>query len=353
MKIEQKPLASRRDVSQMRRDFAFKTRLFNLNLWRMDLSRPQLDIAQLLCYDTLYLGYTSAVYGVLEDMVLEPGTTTPILNYGRNDISEALNGKKGAGGLVHFGIVRVETFQADSARAWLLSVISDCSLWRCRERISLERMESRKGALEAIRRNSAPFIPSLEPPPDLWDAVESSEELLASEKSTGAHRGNQAGKIVPATRPGCSEFQNNIQPETGKQLTVHGITALKQLNSEQLTVNKQLLELTSEAIVMKRLTAFVGVGDVQQWGGDWRKNWVRKYPDAFKRALQALEEESRSGWKAHTNRANALKDLTLRLAGINPEKFFKGISLKPNGSKVILHCRQDAYVKNQGKNTSY
>ena len=50
-----------------------------------------------------------------------------------------------------------------------------------------------------------------------------------------------------------------------------------------------------------------------EWGGDWRKNWVRKHPEELAHALKVLEGESKCGWKPRVSRAAAVKDLTRRL----------------------------------------
>lgn len=93
-------------------------------------------------------------------------------------------------------------------------------------------------------------------------------------------------------------------------LAVHRLTAkgdcTEQLTGERLTGN-------DEHALMNRLKRFVGEDDMRSWGGDWRKNWVRRIPHALAKAIAILEAESRQGWKAHTSRAAALKDLAGRL----------------------------------------
>ena len=97
---------------------------------------------------------------------------------------------------------------------------------------------------------------------------------------------------------------------SGELLTVPRLTAQRefpeQLNEEQLNGDR-------EHALMQRLAAFVGEDDMRQWGGDWRKNWVRRIPRRVTKALSILEAESKEGWKPHTSRAAALKDLARRL----------------------------------------
>lgn len=91
-------------------------------------------------------------------------------------------------------------------------------------------------------------------------------------------------------------------------LTVHGFTAPKRLDSEPLTGQ-------TERDLMDQVEAFVGADDVRQWGGDWRKNWVRKHPEAMGQALRILRQDLTTGWSPRVSRAAALKDLVRRLAG--------------------------------------
>ena len=64
---------------------------------------------------------------------------------------------------------------------------------------------------------------------------------------------------------------------------------------------------------MKRIEGFVEPGDMVNWGGDWRVNWVRRIPHAVSKAVTILEAESKEGWKPNKSRAQAVKDLARRL----------------------------------------
>ena len=109
---------------------------------------------------------------------------------------------------------------------------------------------------------------------------------------------------------------NGVVPKMGTSRTpVNCNASMKQLNSEQLNPVTQL-QLDREAMVLNRLRAFVGPDDVEKWGGDWRKNWIRAYGDTFERALATLVEEEKTGQlRIKKSRGAALKDLTRRYAG--------------------------------------
>ena len=92
--------------------------------------------------------------------------------------------------------------------------------------------------------------------------------------------------------------------------------SIKQLNTEQLNSVKQLSP-AREGALMESLRQFVGDEDMVNWGGDWRKNWVRKMPDELERALDTLLDEiHKDQWRANKSRGAALKDLTRRYAGL-------------------------------------
>jgi len=87
----------------------------------------------------------------------------------------------------------------------------------------------------------------------------------------------------------------------------------KRLNGERLN-GTRANNAKLESQLMQRIAQWTA-DDMNQWGGDWRKNWVRVRPVALKKALNILEAESESGsWEATKNRAAALKDLTMRLS---------------------------------------
>jgi hypothetical protein len=289
------PVVSRHDRAALRyrREMKFKAHVFRLNLWRMDLTDPQRDIASLICEDTFDSGYTSQVYLRLEDLVQESGAVSPVLNYGRNDISEALNGKKGKDGLVHFGIVRVERQARGNDFVWLLSPVADASLWRCGERIQVSRLESRKGALDELRRQCVPFLATLEPAPDLWDAMDSSEVLFATDEDVGALK--ELPSNTPPRTVGSSEFQNNnFQKNTPdvpnfttpvKQLTGNNGITVQQLNSYG-DVREMLIRLRHE---FERAHGHeASRKEMDQYGGCWRK-LAQLYPQVFTNSLGELK----------------------------------------------------------------
>jgi hypothetical protein len=99
--------------------------------------------------------------------------------------------------------------------------------------------------------------------------------------------------------------------------------SIEQLNGEQLsptlipTVKERRLQLSAaqEHEAMNRLRSFVGEADVQQWGGDWRKNWLRADPEKFLAALDTLIAEEKAGmFTARKSKGAALKDLIRRWA---------------------------------------
>ena len=102
--------------------------------------------------------------------------------------------------------------------------------------------------------------------------------------------------------------------------TVHRLTASEEEDPDPKRLNGERLNGTRannaklESQLMQRIAQWTA-DDMNQWGGDWRKNWVRVRPVALKKALNILEAESESGsWEATKNRAAALKDLTMRLS---------------------------------------
>jgi hypothetical protein len=118
----------------------------------------------------------------------------------------------------------------------------------------------------------------------------------------------------------------------GGALTVHGFTASEKESTEPLNrepLNStwapiQILDRVSprlEARLMKRLQLFLANSphqedrdDMLNWGGDWRKNWVRKMPVQIAKALDILESENARGdWESYKSRGAALKDLAKRL----------------------------------------
>jgi len=109
-------------------------------------------------------------------------------------------------------------------------------------------------------------------------------------------------KREPAARAGEA-----VSPRS-PLLTVHSLTAPRQLDGEQLTGER-------ERDLMARTEALVGADDMRQWGGDWRKNWVRKYPTEMAQALRILAQDKQTGWTPRVSPGAALKDLVRRLAG--------------------------------------
>lgn len=86
----------------------------------------------------------------------------------------------------------------------------------------------------------------------------------------------------------------------------HTPSSLERLNAERLTVNMLtgqrsassalLREKEKENELLRRITGLVGPEDMEYWGGDWRKNWLRKFPAAkIESALAECENAQREG----------------------------------------------------------
>jgi len=120
-------------------------------------------------------------------------------------------------------------------------------------------------------------------------------------------------------KSGSGWIQNLDQdPESGSggvggALNVQRLTASKENLKEQLNEERLKRLNGREEQLMKRIAQFVGKNDMDQWGGDWRKNWVRVRPLALEKALNILEDDMKHGWTATTSNAAALKDLARRL----------------------------------------
>jgi len=153
------------------------------------------------------------------------------------------------------------------------------------------------------------------------------EELLPPEPSLlaalavisaeGAYRNAvrpvpESGTPVPESGTGGVGGALNVQ-----RLTASKEDFKEQLNSERLNCtefpNRERPKAARESNLMKRVARFVGEEDMKQWGGDWRKNWVRVRPLALEKALNILEDDMKHGWTATTSNAAALKDLAKRL----------------------------------------
>lgn len=209
----------------------------------------------------------------------------------------------------------------DVAEGWELLVFPDPSRWCVRWKWDRAAMDSLLRIIDAHPGQCHGEL--LEPEPCLaWALAETAAETARREDG----RWKMEGGVVPkmgTERVGCVN---------SKPVTVHSVTAIKQLNSEQLTGSgggrkpgvqtadgaaRPALPLSREreAEAMDKLRRLVGEADVEQWGGDWRKNWLRRYPREFLAALETLLEESATGWQAKRSPGAALKDLTRRYAG--------------------------------------
>ncbi len=238
-------------------------------LERADLNERARALASWAIRPTLLRGRTRVV-------IPNRAAVCAVLGIGQNHIAGVVQE------LAEAGIITLR----EAHEGWELLVYPDASMWSC-------RMKWERGQMDALLRviDQAPGQVQgelLEPDPCLDRAR---AEVAAENVSS------QNGKPeVP--KMGSSQLTVNSE-------RVHSVTAIKQLSREQLT---------SEGEVMDLLREFVGEEDVRQWGGDWRKNWLRRHPEAFAAALRTLIEESRTGWKPSRSRGAALKDLTKRYA---------------------------------------
>jgi len=151
--------------------------------------------------------------------------------------------------------------------------------------------------------------------------------LLAALADISAEQAYRGGVAESAT--GVTESATPPIGGVGGALTVHGFTASEKESTEPL--NREPLNGTGsrsgirygsrEAKLMKRLQVFLANSphqedreDMLNWGGDWRKNWVRKMPVQIAKALDILESENARGdWESYKSRGAALKDLAKRL----------------------------------------
>lgn len=353
MTSEASSIISRRDRASLRpRNLAFAAEKFRLNLWRMELSRCQVDLALLICRDTLESGFHSQVYSKLEDIVREPAAVDNVLNYGRNDISAALNGTNGKGGLVQYGIVRAEACDAGGRMVWLVSVVTDAAMWRCSERIPSGRLESRAGALLALRRECSPFLPTLEPAPDLWDALAADSERSepAEESSAGAlaRRCSARAGMIEEMRAGarrclperegdgiaqpCSEFQNAERPIKSRETQGCSEFQNSPVNSlTDLTGNRNLTVqplnsyckggLENELMDMIR-SEFVRAHGIEaaaremaNYGGAWR-SLVRWFPATVEASVGELRHKNNQREKFHRGAWHWLRADIFRCLGV-------------------------------------
>jgi hypothetical protein len=205
-----------------------------------------------------------------------------LLKIGKNHVAEVVQELDGAA-VIQF---------TEVADGWELLIFPDSNGWRVQWIYLRHELDTFLSDLERCAGQAQGELLEAEPRLAPLLAEVSAENTAAG---CGSQNGNHA---VP---------KMGTRPLTVNSEHVHSVTAIKQLSSEQLTRE-------DEAEAMDLLRSFVGDEDVKLWGGDWRKNWLRRHPRAFTAALRTLIEESRSGWAPRRSRGAALKDLTRRYA---------------------------------------
>jgi hypothetical protein len=113
-----------------------------------------------------------------------------------------------------------------------------------------------------------------------------------------------------------------VVPETGTRagavVPVSGTSPVRQLTEQRLTASskKQLNgDRLTERELMARIAAVVGEDDMARWGGDWRANWVRRWPEQLTAALNDLDVKRREDGFAPDTPGAWIKDLTRRFVG--------------------------------------
>jgi len=172
-----------------------------------------------------------------------------------------------------------------------------------------------------------------------WDAergeAESERDAEMGRRGDAEREGARAALALAPPLPPRRREQLTVNSGTVyltvlEQLTVKKKTPPQQL-STQLTVNcataapaaddqSQIANRKSqipEHALMDRLHAVIeplSPGDMKKWGGDWRVNWVRKYPGPLERTLNIIEEKLREGWRPSLAIGAAIKDECRRIA---------------------------------------
>ena len=249
------------------------------DLDRADVSGRARRLAEFAIKATLMRGRTRVVIPRRADLCR-------LLKIGANHVAEVVAELEAA------GIVTVSA----SAEGWELLVFPDFGGWRCKWLYMREELGNFLTALERAPGQAQGEL--IEPEPCLARAL--------SEVSAENARTSQNGNSRPAGLPLLGTSRASVNCEAINE----------QSNSEQLSPSSKQLTRDAENRIMERLRGFVGAADVEQWGGDWRKNWVRRHPAKFSTALDILVAEAASGeFVANKSRGAALKDLCRRLAG--------------------------------------
>ncbi len=255
------------------------------DLDRADLNGRARRLAEFAIKATLMAGRTRVVIPNRMDLC-------KLLQIGKTHVAEV------SAALVSSRILSVK----ENADGWELLVFPDSSQWDVEWNHTREEMAA---FLAMINRAPGQAQGELiEPPPSLARTLANT----SAENSASYQNGNRPP--APVTKMVTLPMAPRLAtPLAVNSKTVHSITALKQLGSEQLTG-----PVPNENEVMDRLKLLVGVMDVEQWGGDWRKNWLRKHPRAFTNAIETLISERKEGWQPKKSVGAALKDLTKRYA---------------------------------------
>lgn len=172
------------------------------------------------------------------------------------------------------------------------------------------------GPWEMERRGPQPRLhPEFPPEPSLARALTRKDRAEDPRGRSVATVGPFAAAAVAAVPPPPrSQPQLTVNSELGKE------GSIELLNGEQFTVHR--LSAQKEAGLMQRIEGFIARfegperarADMERWGGDWRVNWVRKFPEELSDAMRVLEGEAEDdGWRPHKSAGAALKDETRRL----------------------------------------
>jgi hypothetical protein len=259
------------------------------DLDRADVTGRARRLAEFAIKATLMRGRTRVVIPKRADLCR-------LLKIGANHVAEVVAELDAA------GIVQVKALD----EGWELLVFPDFGGWRCKWLYMREELGEFLTALERAPGQAQGEL--IEPEPCLAKAL---SETSAENVST-SHFGNSRPAGLPILGTPCAS-----------RASVSCEASIEQLNGEQLsptlipTVKERRLQLSAaqEHEAMNRLRSFVGEADVQQWGGDWRKNWLRADPEKFLAALDTLIAEEKAGmFTARKSKGAALKDLIRRWA---------------------------------------
>lgn len=196
---------------------------------------------------------------------------------------------------------------------------SDLNRWMVAPRIQAGAWDAKRAELSALNGISQGEL--LQPEPSLKAA----RAAVCQDQDQAWAHGIEAARAAvervpdsgtnpfPNREPGESltcEKSNDLKgrvPDSGTALNVQRLTAIERLNDERLLVP----ESGTEAKLMSRIAHIVGPEDMAYWGGDWRKNWVRKHPKAVRSALGEWKIKTQTGWRPG-NPGAAFKDLVRR-----------------------------------------